>query len=113
MSRLGGDAGSALDLLLCSEEQLAVAISEIRELARGLHPPVLTEDGLAAALAQLVYRLEGLLPVELDVPVARFDPELEACTYYLVAEALANASKYAGASASAVRVVAAVDAIAI
>ena len=46
-------------------------------------------------------RLEELLPVELDVPAFRLEPELEACTYYLVAEALANAAKYAGASTTA------------
>ena len=56
-------------------------------------------------------RLEGVLPVELDVPVLRLDPELEACAYYLVAEALANAAKYAGASAATVSVAADVDAI--
>ena len=109
VSRLG-DAGAAeRELLLRAEEQLSWAISEIRELARGLHPPVLTEDGLAAALSQLVARLEGLLPVELDVPVGRFDAELEACAYYLVAEALANAAKYACAGSARVRVIEAVD----
>jgi PAS domain S-box-containing protein len=113
VARLPDEGGPARDLLLRSEEQLGLAITEIRELARGLHPSVLTDDGLAAALAQLVSRLEGLLPVDLQVPVARFEPELEACTYYLVAEALANASKHAGASESSVRVVDSVDAIVI
>jgi PAS domain S-box-containing protein len=113
MSRLPHGGASVRDLLLRTEEQLSVAITEIRELARGLHPPVLTDDGLAAALAQLALRLEGLLPVELDVPMSRFDPELEACTYYLVAEALANASKHAGAGCAHVRVAAAVDTISI
>jgi PAS domain S-box-containing protein len=113
MARLPDGGAPVRDLLLRTEEQLSVAITEIRELARGLHPSVLTEDGLAAALAQLASRLEGLLPVELDVPMSRFDPELEACTYYLVAEALANASKHAGASCARVRVAAAVDTISI
>lgn len=72
-----------------------------QQLARGLHPSVLTDQGLGAALAQLVPRLDGVLPVEIDVPSSRLDPELEACTYYLVAEALANAAKYAGAAAAA------------
>ena len=49
-------------------------------------------------------RLEGVLPVELNVPVSRLDSELEACAYYLVAEALANAAKYAGATAATVSV---------
>ena len=52
-----------------------------------------------------------MLPVELDVPVLRLDPELEACAYYLVAEALANAAKYAGATAATVSVREDVDTI--
>jgi signal transduction histidine kinase len=102
---------AATGLLRRAEEQLAIGIAEIRELARGLHPSVLTEDGLAAALQQLVTRVEELLPVELDVPAFRLEPELEVCTYYLVAEALANAAKYAGASTTGVRVAVGVDSI--
>ena len=91
-------AAGARDLLLRAEQQLALAIEEVREIARGLHPAALTEGGLGPALQTLADRLEGLLPVDLDVPRSRFDAELEACTYYLVAEALANASKYADAT---------------
>jgi PAS domain S-box-containing protein len=109
-SRLPAES-AATDLLRSAEEQLALGIAEIRELARGLHPSVLTEDGLAAALQQLVLRVEELLPVELDVPPFRLEPELEVCTYYLVAEALANAAKYAGATSTAVRVDVGVDTI--
>ena len=111
MTRLPEQGGPARDLLLRAERQLALAIEEVREIARGLHPAALTEDGLAAALQTLADRLEGLLPVDLDVARSRFDPELEACAYYLVAEALANASKYAEASRATVRVVVRVDAI--
>ena len=110
-SRLPEGAGAAGELLARAQEQLAIAVTEIRELARGLHPPVLTEDGLAAALAQLVPRLDGAFSVELDVPAYRFEPQLEACSYYLVAEALANAAKYSGASAAAVSVTAAGDVV--
>jgi signal transduction histidine kinase len=52
-----------------------------------------------------------VLLVEIDVPISRLDSELEACTYYLVAEALANAAKYAGATAAAVTIHEDVDAI--
>ena len=110
-SRLPEGAGAAGELLARAQEQLAIAVTEIRELARGLHPPVLTADGLAAALAQLVPRLDGAFSVELDVPAYRFEPQLEACSYYLVAEALANAAKYSGASAAAVSVTAAGDVV--
>jgi len=113
MTRLPDGGGSARDLLLRAERQLALAIEEVREIARGLHPAALTDDGLGPALQTLADRLEGLLPVELDVPGGRFDAELEACSYYLVAEALANASKYADATHATVRVVAGLDAIVI
>ena len=113
MTRLPERGGPARDLLLRAERQLALAIEEVREIARGLHPAALTEGGLGPALQTLADRLDGLLPVDLDVPHSRFDAELEACTYYLVAEALANASKYADASRATVRVVARVDAIVI
>jgi PAS domain S-box-containing protein len=110
-SRLPEGSDAAAELLRRAEEQLAVGIEELRELARGLHPSVLTEDGLGAALQQLVTRVEERLPVELDVPAFRLEPELEVCTYYLVAEALANAAKYAGATTTAVRIAVGVDAI--
>jgi PAS domain S-box-containing protein len=103
-ARLARGGEGAAELVQRAEEQLALAVSEIRELARGLHPSVLADNGLAAAVEQLVPRLDGVLPVELDMPVSRLDPELEACAYYLVAEALANAAKYAGASAATVSV---------
>ncbi len=109
--RLPDDGNKARELLLRVESELARSITEIRELAHGLHPTVLTEEGLAAALAQLSLRLEDVLPVVLDVPEGRFDPELEVCAYYLVAEALANAAKHAGAGSSRVRVVVSVDRI--
>ena len=62
----GGDG--AAELLQRAEEQLALAVGEIRELARGLHPSGARGAGLAAAVEQLVPRLDGVLPVELDVP---------------------------------------------
>ena len=75
-------------------------------------PPVGADRGRPRGGAQqLVTRVEELLPVELDVPAFRLEPELEVCTYYLVAEALANAAKYAGATTTAVRVAVGVDAI--
>ena len=65
----GGDG--AAELLQRAEEQLALAVGEIRELARGLHPSVLAEHGLGGGLEQLVPRLDGVLPVELDMPGSR------------------------------------------
>ncbi|GAA3195278.1 PAS domain S-box protein [Dactylosporangium siamense] len=79
------------------------ALEELREIARGIHPAILTEGGLRPALRALARR--SPVPVELDI---RADPRLpehvEVSTYYVVAEALTNAAKHAHASAVAVTV---------
>src|SRR3954447_23329264 len=74
------------------------ALEELRELARGIHPAVLTDRGLEAALDALAGR--AALPVEVDcIPDIALPPPVEAAAYYVVSEALANITKYAGASA--------------
>ena len=79
------------------------ALSELRELARGIHPAALTERGLPYALQTLAERAP--LKVELDLQLARRPPvPLEAAAYYVVAEALANVAKYAKATTARVRV---------
>jgi signal transduction histidine kinase len=79
------------------------ALRELRSLARGIHPPVLTDRGLEAALAALVAR--SPLPVELDVDLPERPPAAqETAAYFVAAEALANATKHAGASRVAVRI---------
>jgi PAS domain S-box-containing protein len=84
-------------------EELATALEEIRELARGLHPQVLSERGLAAALEALILRVP--LPVTLEaVPVRRLPEAIEAAAFYVVAEALANVHKHARATSIVVRV---------
>jgi PAS domain S-box-containing protein len=78
-------------------EELAEALKELRELARGIHPAVLTERGLEPAVRALADRSQ--LPVELSVDVdGRLPDPVEAAAYYVVAEALTNVAKYAGAS---------------
>jgi len=69
---------------------------ELRELARGMHPATLTEDGLPAALQELAGR--SPVPVEISAPPARFAPALEAAAYFVCSESLANVAKYASAS---------------
>ena len=77
----------------------AVALEELRELARGIHPAVLTERGLGPALASLADRTP--LPVALDAPATSgFPRQVEAAAYFVVSEALANVAKYADASRS-------------
>jgi PAS domain S-box-containing protein len=95
--RLGESPEAVPALLATARAELAQALEEIRELVRGLHPRVLREHGVAAAIRALA---EGApLPVELDeLPAERLGPALEAAAYYVVAEALANAAKHAGAT---------------
>jgi PAS domain S-box-containing protein len=84
--------------------ELAEATAELRELARGLHPAVLTDKGLPAAVAGLADRAP--LPVEVDCRlVERLPPAVEAAAYYLIAEALTNVVRYADASHARVSVV--------
>jgi signal transduction histidine kinase len=82
-------------------EDLRDALAALRDLANGLHPTVLLEAGLAGAVRVAVGRVP--VRVETDVTDNRFPPGLEAAAYYVVCEALANATKHA--SASSVRVV--------
>ena len=76
-------------------------VDEVRELSRGVHPAILTEGGLRAALRVLARR--SAVAVELDVHVDGRQPEpIEVAAYYVVAESLTNAAKYAQATAVSV-----------
>ena len=101
-SRLREDPGAAATILEGAREELAQALEELRELARGIHPAVLTDRGLAPAVQALVARVP--IPVEVDVPAGRLPPAVEAASYYVVAEALTNVAKYADASTARVQV---------
>jgi signal transduction histidine kinase len=83
--------------------ELDRAQAELREFARGIHPRVLTEGGLAAALADLASR--AVVPVELTVGDDRFPAPVEAAVYFVCSEALANIGKYAEASRAAIEVI--------
>jgi signal transduction histidine kinase len=99
----GADAPTCAFLERTSGE-LAAALQELRDLAQGIHPAVLTDRGLGPALETLAGR--AAVPVEVDgVPAERLPPGVEAAAYYLVAEALTNVAKYAQASVATVRVV--------
>jgi DNA-binding NarL/FixJ family response regulator len=90
VSRLLGDAVA----------ELQVAVDELRELARGVHPAVLTEEGLAAAVESLAGRTP--MAVSLDVLEERMPEQVEATAYFVVCEALTNVAKHAHASKAAV-----------
>jgi PAS domain S-box-containing protein len=90
------DPGATRTGLSTAGEELGHALAELRELARGLHPAVLSEHGLAAALAALTGR--GPIPVGLEVELdERPREQVEAAAYFVVSEALANVARYAQA----------------
>ncbi|HEY8774858.1 MAG TPA: ATP-binding protein [Gaiellaceae bacterium] len=105
---LRGNGAFAATLAGASIE-LAHAQAELREFAGGIHPRVLTEEGLAAALQDLVRRAP--VPVELRAPTERFPPMIEAAAYFLSSEALVNIAKYAMASRATVEVACVNDAL--
>ena len=101
-SRLDADPDAAQQLLTGAQTELAQALEDLRELARGIHPAVLTDRGLRAALETLAARAS--FPVELDAPPERLAADVEAAAYYVVAESLTNVAKYAHATSARVTV---------
>ena len=83
-------------------EELTEALEELRELARGIHPAILSDRGLAPALEAVAAR--SSVPVQLSAPAERLPAPVEAAIYYVVSEALANVAKYAQASSVTVEV---------
>jgi PAS domain S-box-containing protein len=105
LATLDSDPAAARATLADAGDELALALAELRELARGLHPAVLSDRGLRAAVEMLAGR--SPVPVEIaDIPDERLPEPVEAAAYYLIAEALTNIAKYAGASTVRVRVAA-------
>ncbi len=97
------DPEEAETLLGTADGELAQALDELRELARGIHPAVLSDRGLVAALHALAERAP--VPVTLTrIPDGRLPDPIEAAIYYLVAEAITNIAKYAQATQASVAV---------
>ncbi len=87
------------ELVRRAGDEARLAIEELRDLARGIHPAILTNRGLASALEDLASR--SALPVEVvAVPERRLPGQMEAAAYFIVSESLTNAAKHAGASAA-------------
>ena len=101
-SRLADDPPQAATILAAAREELAQALEELRELARGIHPAILTDRGLAAAVDALVNR--SPVAVAAHVEVGALEPAVEAAAYYVIAEALTNVTKYAKAENARVTV---------
>ncbi|MGW6283217.1 sensor histidine kinase [Kribbella sp. NPDC055071] len=93
---IDGDQATARSVAAIADG-LTTALDELRELARGIHPSVLVDEGLDSALRSLTER--SAVPVRLvAVPAERLEPAVEAVAYFVVSEALANAAKHASAT---------------
>ncbi len=100
----GGSTEEAADLVRVAHEDAKQALVEIRDLARGIHPAVLTDRGLDAALSALAAR--SPVPVSLATEIGERPPEaVEAAAYFVVSESLANVARHSGAERAAVSVV--------
>ena len=100
--QVGDDTGPAA-LLDRAQEELRTSLAELRELARGIHPAVLTEHGLEPALSALAARAP--VPVRIDECAGeRLPGPVESAAYFVVSEALANVAKYAQATQASVTV---------
>jgi signal transduction histidine kinase len=103
-SRLGESNPAVKGLIEEAHAEAMQAIAELRDLTRGLHPPVLTDRGLDAAISAVAARAP--VPVQVDV---RVDPRpsltIEAIAYFVVTEALTNIAKHAQAARAAVRII--------
>ena len=106
-AEVAGDRG-LIALVERTLDELQCAIEDLREIARGLHPPLLAREGLEAALHAGAAR--ATVPVELDVRLpGRLPPAVEAAAYYVAAEAITNTVKHANASRAWVSAVSAPD----
>jgi PAS domain S-box-containing protein len=105
LAKLDSDPAAARATLAEAGDELALALDELRELARGLHPAVLSDRGLSAAVEMLASRAPVAVEIA-AIPDERLPEPVEAAAYYLIAEALTNVTKYAHASTVRVRVAA-------
>ena len=93
----------ARELLDAASHQAKTGIEDLRDLAAGIHPTLLTTRGLLAAVESLADRLP-IAVAPLDIPAQRFSPTIEASVYFLISEALTNVVKHAHAGIAGVRI---------
>src|SRR5205823_774942 len=90
------------ELLDQAESELQEALRELRDLARGIHPAILSEQGLGAAVRSLADRAP--VAVETEVAEGRYAERVEAAAYFVVSEALANIAKHAQARSASISI---------
>jgi len=100
--KLDSDPAQARELLAEARGEARTALSELRDLARGIHPPILADRGLEAAITSLAARSPLAVTIEADLP-RRPPAAVEGAAYFVVAEALANATKHSAARTVLVR----------
>ena len=99
---LAGDADPAIRLSLDrAADEAVAALAELRDLALGIHPLILTEAGLGEAVESLADRTS--VDVTVDIGADRYAPAVEGAAYFVVSEALTNVTKYARATTATVR----------
>lgn len=91
------DPAKAKELLAAARTNSAEALAELRDLVRGIHPPVLAERGLGDAVRALALRMTIPVETEVEVP-GRFAEPVEAAAYFAISEVLTNAAKHSGAA---------------
>ncbi|MEU4323613.1 sensor histidine kinase [Nonomuraea dietziae] len=91
----------AAEQVASAHEEARQALVELRELIRGVHPQVLTDRGLAAAIGEVASR--SPIPVEVETVLERLPEPVETAAYYVVSEALANVARHSGASRAWIR----------
>ena len=96
-AKFADDVDGARELVDQAHTEAKAALTELRDLVRGVHPPVLTDRGLDAALSGLAARCPVPVEVHVDVPV-RPKASVEAVAYFMVAEALTNVAKHSRAT---------------
>jgi signal transduction histidine kinase len=102
-AKLAGDPEAAGRLLASAREELRLALDDLRSLARGIHPAILTDRGLGPALEALAARAPVCVQIA-ALPRERLPEPVEVAAYYLVAEALTNVARHAHSSAVTVSV---------
>jgi signal transduction histidine kinase len=101
----GGSSDEAAELVRSAHEEAKQALVEIRDLARGIHPAVLTDRGLDAALSSLAARSPVEVSLRSELGVERPPEQVESAAYFVVAEALTNVARHSEATRAAVSVV--------